>query len=67
TFGVPEYWIVDPDAESTLAQELINGQYQPFDSHDGLLHSKHTAGLVLDPGEIFSMPDWLVTVAKRSL
>ena len=28
TFGVPEYWIVDPETETILVQALVDGRYQ---------------------------------------
>jgi Uma2 family endonuclease len=59
TFGVPEYWIVDPEAESILAQTLSGGRYRPFADDDGLVHSLQIAGLVIDPAAIFAVPDWL--------
>ena len=57
--GVPEYWIVDPEAESILAQALDRGRFQPILSEDGRIHSVQVAGLVIDPAEIFAVPDWM--------
>jgi len=54
TFGVPEYWIVDPHSKSILAQRLVDGQYQPIDSVDGMVRSRRISGLAIDPAEIFS-------------
>jgi len=56
--GVQEYWIVDPDTESILAQKLVNGVYQPLPEGDGLICSEVVAGLVVDPREVFAPPVW---------
>ncbi|MBX3072177.1 MAG: Uma2 family endonuclease [Thermomicrobiales bacterium] len=56
--GVQEYWIVDPDTESVLAQKLVNGVYQPIPPTAGLIHSEVVAGLFVDPGAVFAPPTW---------
>jgi Uma2 family endonuclease len=64
THGVSEYWIVDPDGESILAQELQDGAYREIRTDDGLIRSRVLEGLVIDPTEIFAMPDWMVEVTE---
>ncbi len=59
TFGVPEYWIVDPATKTILAQKLVNGQYQQIESDDGLIRSEHITGLVIDPADVFALPAWV--------
>lgn len=61
TFGVPEYWIVDPDQQSILAQALVGQHYEPIESGDELVRSRVIPGLVIDPADIFSIPDWRTT------
>ncbi|MCC6943457.1 MAG: Uma2 family endonuclease [Thermomicrobiales bacterium] len=56
--GVQEYWIVDPDTESIIAQKLVNGVYQPIPPTAGLVHSEVVAGLIVDPGDVFAPPTW---------
>lgn len=59
TFGVPEYWIADPDARSILALTLVGQHYEPIPSDDGLIHSRAVPGLVIDPPEVFAVPEWM--------
>ena len=66
TFGVPEYWIVDPESESIVVQTLVDGQFQPIGGDDGLVRSAHISGLVIDPSSIFTVPDWLANRGEKS-
>jgi Uma2 family endonuclease len=62
--GVPEFWLVDPDTETILAQELREGRYHPIPSEDGLIRSKVLDGLVIDPREIFAEPEWMQGIGE---
>jgi Uma2 family endonuclease len=59
TAGVRECWIVDPEAEKMLVQELKGGRYHPAPMEDGLATSKVLEGLRIDPAKVFATPDWL--------
>ncbi len=59
TFGVPEYWLVDPEHHSILAQRLVEGLYLPIESRDGSIRSEVVAGLTIDPADVFAVPEWL--------
>jgi Uma2 family endonuclease len=56
TFGVPEYWIVDPETETILVQVLVDGRYQPSVGGDGSVRSVQLPDLVLDPSDVFAQP-----------
>jgi Uma2 family endonuclease len=54
-FGIPEYWIIDLDAQSILVQVLRNGSYVPFEQQgDGLIRSEVLPGLEVDLKDLFS-------------
>lgn len=57
--GVREYWIVDPDTETILAQRLNGQRFVPIGSEDGSVHSVLIGGMTVDPKTVFAMPDWL--------
>ena len=56
TFGVPEYWIVDPDTETTLVQALVDGRYLPSEDYAGSVRSVQLPDLFIDPSDIFAFP-----------
>lgn len=56
TFGVPEYWIVDPDTETILVHALVDGRYQSLDSREGKVRSVQLPDLVVDTRDVFMLP-----------
>jgi Uma2 family endonuclease len=64
TFGTPEFWLVDPDTETILAQELRDGRYHPIPLEDGLIRSKVLDGLIIDPQEVFAVPEWMQQIGE---
>jgi Uma2 family endonuclease len=56
TFGVLEYWIVDPRNESVLVYSLQNGKYQLFSSaeEEGTVQSKVLTDFAVTLAEIFA-------------
>jgi Uma2 family endonuclease len=57
TYSVPEYWIVDPDTETILVHELVDGQYQPVASRDGSVRSRQLPDLDFERGDVFALPE----------
>jgi Uma2 family endonuclease len=55
TFGVAEYWIVDPDTETILVQALVDGRYQPGESREGAVRSVQLPDLFIDPKDLFAL------------
>jgi Uma2 family endonuclease len=55
-FGVPEYWIVDPDNERITVYQLVAGNYVPLESSDGVARSRVLPGLEIDPAGISHPP-----------
>jgi Uma2 family endonuclease len=53
-FGVPEYWLVDPEKRDVQILILDQGQYEPVDAIDGRFSSTVIPGLVVDPAALFA-------------
>ncbi|HEY7032438.1 MAG TPA: Uma2 family endonuclease [Thermomicrobiales bacterium] len=59
TFGVPEYWLVDPEQDSIRVQTWRDGVYVPVTSTDGIARSLVLPGFGVDPVELFAEPAWM--------
>jgi Uma2 family endonuclease len=59
TFGVREYWIVDPEAETITVQVLRDGLYVPLVSEDGIVRSEVLPGFEVNLKGLFALPDWM--------
>lgn len=55
-FGVPEYWIVDPEHERITVHQLVDGNYVALESADGIGRSHVFPGLEVDPSGISDPP-----------
>ncbi len=64
TFGVPEYWLVDPEGDSILVQIWRDGVYVPNTSKDGIARSIVLPGFEVDPTVLFAAPSWMQTTAE---
>ncbi|MCC6790327.1 MAG: Uma2 family endonuclease [Thermomicrobiales bacterium] len=51
--GIPEYWIVDPDAKKLEMLRLSDGLYEPLSSVSGVHRSIRLPGLTVDATEMF--------------
>lgn len=60
-YGVPEYWIVDPDSEKVVINIWQNGQYVALADEDGVARSSVLTGLEIRQADIFELPDWMTT------
>jgi Uma2 family endonuclease len=59
TFGVPEYWLVDPEEDSILVQTWRDGVYVPITSEDGIARSIVLPGFEVDSAILFAEPSWM--------
>ena len=57
--GVPEYWVVDPDAGAIVVNVLTDGRYAAVASPDGVVRSRVLPGLEVRPVDVFALPDWM--------
>jgi len=59
TFGVREYWIVDPRAETIFVQVLRDNLFVPLVFEDGIVRSEVLPGLEINPKGLFVLPEGL--------
>ncbi|MEA2531994.1 MAG: hypothetical protein QOG89_3638 [Thermomicrobiales bacterium] len=59
TFGVPEYWLIDPERDTILVQTLRDGVYLPIQSTDGIARSRVVPGFEANPDDVFAEPSWM--------
>jgi Uma2 family endonuclease len=59
TFGVPEYWLVDPEKDGILVQTWRDGVYVPVRSTNGVAHSLVLPGFEVNPADVFAEPSWM--------
>jgi Uma2 family endonuclease len=59
TFGVLEYWLIDPERESIVVQATQNGVFVPVPSSDGVARSQLRPGFEVDPAKLFAERRWM--------
>lgn len=57
SFGVPEYWILDPENDSVTLFALVEGQYVTVPNVDGVSRSTVINGFEISASEIFPFAD----------
>ncbi|MCC7022316.1 MAG: Uma2 family endonuclease [Thermomicrobiales bacterium] len=56
-YGVPEYWMFDPDTRSvTIACDLVDGRYQHESTHHDVANSRTIPALSIELPPLFAMP-----------
>lgn len=64
-FGVPEYWIADPEERVLVVSSLEGRVYMPVAAEaDGSIRSRRFAGLRIDPADVFRGLDWEETLSE---
>ena len=56
TYGIPEYWIVDPESETVLVQSLVDGRYRAMESREGRIRSAQLPNLNVATTDLFALP-----------
>lgn len=65
-FGVPEYWVVDPESEVIVVNVLREGRYIPAISDDGVARSSVLPAFEVRPDDIFALPTWMTEAAVET-
>ena len=66
TFGVPEYWIVDPEKRTISVNLLRGAHYADTTFTQGPIVSPALPGLAIDFDAIFAMPEWTFGLMSAS-
>ncbi len=65
-YGVPEYWVIDPDKETIMINLLTDGQYLATPVTQGSAHSRVLPGFAIDVAAVFTVPDWKKQVTSET-
>jgi Uma2 family endonuclease len=60
-FGVPEYWIADPETDDITVHVLESGHYRPRPNRSGIVDSVVLPGLAVRIQDVFALPGWAST------
>jgi Uma2 family endonuclease len=64
TFGVLEYWLIDPERDAIIVQTAEKGVFVPVKSSDGLARSVLLPEFVVNPAVLFAERPWMQTAAE---
>ncbi len=58
TFGVQEYWLVDPERETIVVQALRDGVFVSIPIENGIARSLVLPGFAIAVTDVFATPEW---------